>query len=149
MMKLQTCLIGALVVGGSGVLCLLGGCGDHEEPGDLVLDRLFVGGWRGVTINHFEYFVAPTPKLREGVTAEQASQEILLFLRKGTEAKQSKMEMLTGDLRRRDYWALVLASLNGIEFHLMKGEDVPGRELKINKLIETLEFAMGQNQQGQ
>jgi len=83
-------------------------------------------------------------QLKEGVSVETFSEAIVRYLCEDKEAQLNRLPIFGGPdrigaLRRRDYWALVLARLKGMRLTIYRHDDNATREKKIESLLEALE----------
>jgi hypothetical protein len=109
------------------------GCASLEDLFDWrSLGTLYTGG------SHH-----PTYRLKEGVDAQKASQAICAYLRNAPGAPRARpydwgglLDDGAGSLHARDFWAMVLAELNGRQLAIPAGNGP--HEDEIAALLESL-----------
>lgn len=101
----------------------------------VLLERRF--DQTGITMQHMQYFA--TAHLRAPDDRDAAIAEITAYLRSEPGSMQTNLPgpgmQLQPVLRSRDFWALVLAQLQGRELRIMAQDDASTRDSKIAALV--------------
>jgi hypothetical protein len=95
------------------------------------IDDLFCD-W-GYTVNHHELFA--TAILKEGVTREVAVAALRTYLEEKPGALRPKEDPISGPIRARDFWALVLSNLTTGSLAIYTQDSEQERERGIKTLL--------------
>jgi len=127
----------ALVLAVFGTLLAFGaGC---EEPPQRFLEELFDARYFGIvssgpTINPSDIQY----ELKPGIEREYAAREIAAYLAREKDARTTRhREGYRPALHPRDYWALVLADMKGLEMEVAPGAKGPDEE-NIQRLLREI-----------